>query len=389
MTGAVASARRLEVPEMPRARPAKGNVVPFPPGKLPGRTAARPTTFAALDLGTNSCRMLVAEPDGAGFRVVDAFSKSVRLGMDLERTGRLSRPAIQRTISALHTCADKIRALGVTEIDCVATEACRRARNGQEFLEEVRKETGLTLRIIRPAEEARLAVISCASLVEPDSRQVLIVDIGGGSTELVWIDLADVPAAQRHQAILSIRPTGKGDRPEPAVSGARIVDWISVPMGVATLHERYRDVADDTARFALMSWFFEENILEFGPYKETATEKVLDGLQIIGTSGTVTTVGAAHLGLQRYDRSKVDGLKMRSSEVDAVVTQFLELGPDGRRRHPGIGRDRTRLIMAGAAILQTLIRIWPTDSIRVADRGLREGMLYSMMSTAGLLQEAP
>ena len=366
--------------------PRDRTVVPFsgPTGR--GRP---PRTFAALDLGTNSCRMPIAEPAGSGFRVVDAFSKSVRLGMDLERTGRLSRPAIARTISALKTCAEKIGNLGVTETDCVATEACRRASNGNAFLDQVRNETGLALRIIRPAEEARLAVVSCASLVEPDSRQVLIVDIGGGSTELVWIDLTEVAPADRSNAILSIRPTGKSGGAETGDLGARVMDWISVPMGVATLHERYRDVDDDTARFALMSWFFEENILEFGPYKETDPAKVLDGLQIIGTSGTVTTVGAAHLGLQRYDRSKVDGLRMRSDEVDAVVSQFLELGPEGRRNHPGIGRDRTRLIMAGAAILQTLIRIWPTDCIRVADRGLREGMLYSMMSDAGLLQKAP
>ena len=372
---------------MKSTNPDDANVVSFPEDVASRSGHGR--MFAALDLGTNSCRMLIAEPQLGSFRVVDAFSKSVRLGMDLERTGRLSRPAIQRTLAALATCAEKIRALGVTEIDCVATEACRRARNGTEFLQRVRSETGLSLRIIRPAEEARLAVISCASLVEPDSRQVLIVDIGGGSTELVWIDLSEVPAAQRATAILAIHPSGKGGAAKAAPTGARVVDWISVPMGVATLHERYRDVTDDMARFALMSWFFEENILEFGPYQETDAEKVLDGLQIIGTSGTVTTVGAAHLGLQRYDRSKVDGLKMRSSEVDAVVSQFLELGPEGRRNHPGIGRDRTRLIMAGAAILQTLIRIWPTDCIRVADRGLREGMLYSMMSDAGLLQEAP
>ena len=368
----------------------KGKVIPLPerPGVRDGRHASPNRLFAALDLGTNSCRMLIAEPDGHQFRVVDAFSKSVRLGMDLERSGQLSRPAIARTIAALRTCAEKISALGVKELDCVATEACRRAANGTAFLKQVKGETGLNLRIIRPAEEARLAVISCASLVEPDSRNVLIVDIGGGSTELVWIDVSDVPPHLRSSAILKIRPSAK---PEPAkeAGGARVVDWISVPMGVATLHERFRDVEDDTARFALMSWFFEENIEEFGPYKELDPESLLDGLQLIGTSGTVTTVGAAHLGLQRYDRSKVDGLKMRSDEVDAVVSQFLELGPEGRRNHPGIGRDRTRLIMAGAAILQTLIRIWPTDQIRVADRGLREGMLYSMMLQAGVLEAAP
>lgn len=376
---------------MPVSGDGNKGVLPFPAARPTNRSAPAPrgdSLFAALDLGTNSCRMLIAEPDGDQFRVVDAFSKSVRLGMDLERTGNLSRPAIQRTIGALRTCAEKMAHFKVLHRKLVATEACRRAANGPAFLAQVKRETGLTLDVIRPSEEARLAVISCASLVEPDSRQVLIVDIGGGSTELVWIDLADVEPAHRARAILKIRPSRQTVQPPEETDGARVVDWISVPMGVATLHERFRDVDDDTARFALMSWYFEEHMAAFGPYASADYDRFLDGLQVIGTSGTVTTVGAAHLGLQRYDRSKVDGLRMRSSEVDAVVSQFLELGPEGRRRHPGIGRDRTRLIMAGAAILQTLLRIWPTDCIRVGDRGLREGMLYSMMAEAGYLTEA-
>lgn len=355
-----------------------------------GRVGDTRRLFAALDLGTNSCRMLIAEPAGAQFKVVDAFSKSVRLGMDLERTGYLSRPAIERTISALRTCADKLSHFAVEDFKFVATEACRRAQNGAAFLDEVKQKTGLDLEVIRPSEEARLAVVSCASLVEPDSKQVLIVDIGGGSTELVWIDISEVAPENRAAEILNIRPARR-DQPAPPqlqVGKARVVDWISVPLGVATLHERYRDVIEDSARFALMSWLFEEHIAKFAPYNASDFPRLLNGFQVIGTSGTVTTVGAAHLGLQRYDRSKVDGLKMCSTEVDAVVEQFLRLGPEGRRNHPGIGRDRTRLIMAGAAILQTLLRIWPTDCIRVADRGLREGILYSMMSKAGALEEA-
>jgi exopolyphosphatase/guanosine-5'-triphosphate,3'-diphosphate pyrophosphatase len=329
--------------------------------------------------------MLIATPSADQFRVVDAYSKSVRLGIDLERTGSLSRRAINRTVSALQTCAEKLAAYGVVHTKFVATEACRRAENGIGFLEEVREQTGLELEIIRPSEEARLAVISCASLVGHDAEQALIVDIGGGSTELVWIDLEGVPPDARAAAIMRIRPTHKNKGAPVAQGEARVVDWISVPTGVATLYEKYRDVDDDTARFALMSWYFEEQIQDFKPYRDEAFFGDLEGFQVIGTSGTVTTVGAAHLGLQRYDRSKVDGMQMRSDEVDAVVSQFLQLGPEGRRTHPGIGRDRTRLIMAGAAIFQTLLRAWPTDCIRVADRGLREGLLYSMMSENGVL----
>ena len=166
--------------------------------------------------------------------------------------------------------------------------------------------------------------------------------------------------------------------------GARIVDFISVPLGVATLHERYADVADDSARFALMAWFFEEQIVGFKPYLQALSEGDPAGFQMIGTSGTVTTVGAAHLGLKRYDRRKVDGMHLTSKAIDGVIGRFLRLGPEGRRNDIGLGRDRSELIMSGAAILQTLLRIWPTESMRVADRGLREGMLFAMMSAKGV-----
>lgn len=353
-------------------------------GGVDGGRIASERLYAALDLGTNSCRMLIATPEGESFRVVDAYSKSVRLGIDLERSGALSRRAVNRTIAALQTCSEKLAAYDVGHMKLVATEACRRASNGSAFLDEVHRETGLTLEVIKTSEEARLAVISCASLVGQDAQQILIVDIGGGSTELVWIDLNDVPPHLRASEVMKIKPS-KSEQASARPGRARVVDWISVPTGVATLFEKFRDVQEDAARFALMSWYFEEQISAFGPYSDEAYLKEIDGFQVIGTSGTVTTVGAAHLGLQRYDRAKVDGMQMRADEVDAVVNQFLQLGPEGRRTHPGIGRDRTRLIMAGAAIFQTLLRVWPTDCVRVADRGLREGLLYSMMTETGAL----
>jgi exopolyphosphatase/guanosine-5'-triphosphate,3'-diphosphate pyrophosphatase len=207
---------------------------------------------------------------------------------------------------------------------------------------------------------------------------VLVFDIGGGSTELVWLDLSGIAPEKRAQAIVNLEMSGPCG-PE----AARIVDFISVPLGVATLHERYADVADDSARFALMSWFFEEQIAGFKPYLETLTREDAAGFQMIGTSGTVTTVGAAHLGLRRYDRRKVDGMHLTARAIEDVIGRFLRLGPLGRRNDIGLGRDRSELIMSGAAILQTLLRIWPTESMRVADRGLREGMLYAMMSARG------
>lgn len=364
---------------------------PVGAGALPALEAVEPPVaqtsgsaplYAALDLGTNSCRMLIARPQGAQFQVVDSFSKTVQLGQGLEVSGKLSRASMTRTMQALQICRKKIDQHGVTRMRLVATEACRRARNARDFLRYVRRETGLPLEIIEAEEEARLAVISCAPLVSKRTEQLLIVDIGGGSTELVWIDLASVPQADRRAAIMGL---SRGFRPENG-SAARVVDWISVPLGVATLKDQFQDVEDDAARFALMSWYFEEKLSDFSPYNASQPR---EGFQIIGTSGTVTTVAASHLGLRRYDRNKVDGLRMSSDQIDRVIRDYLALGPDGRRSDPRIGRDRHTLIMSGAAILQALMRIWPTDKLSVADRGLREGLLYAQMSADGTLDEAP
>ncbi|GGL79779.1 Ppx/GppA phosphatase family protein [Wenxinia marina] len=342
------------------------------------------TLYAALDLGTNSCRMLIAQPKGSQFHVVDSFSKSVQLGYGLETTGRLSRSSMQRTLNALRICRQKIARHKVTRMRLVATEACRRAKNGKAFLAQVQRETGLDLEIIEPEEEARLAVISCAPLVSTRTEQLLVVDIGGGSTELVWIDLTKVPQRERPRAIMRLHAGFRAD-PGP-FQAAKVVDWISVPLGVATLRDQFADVENDAARFALMSWFFEENLSAFAP---SALEQAREGFQIIGTSGTVTTVAASHLGLKRYDRTKVDGLRMTSDQIDAVIRDYLTLGPEGRRNDPRIGKDRQALIMSGSAILQTLMRLWPTDRLSVADRGLREGLLYAQMNADGALEDVP
>lgn len=372
-------------------RPRGGDAAPLPvesdtdfrevelsPPLIPGQGPL----YAALDLGTNSCRMLIAQPRGSQFTVVDSFSKTVQLGVGLEASGRLSRGSMGRTIAALRICQKKLERHGIVRMRLVATEACRRARNARDFIRQVRRESGLQLEIISPEEEARLAVISCAPLVSATTEQLLIVDIGGGSTELVWIDLSTVPPEGRARAIMGLH-TGFSAQ---EAGGARVVDWISVPLGVATLRDQFGDVEDDGARFALMSWHFEEQLASFSPYN---SQQKREGFQIIGTSGTVTTVAASYLGLRRYDRTKVDGLQMTSDQIDFVIRDYLSLGPEGRRTDPRIGRDRHALIMSGAAILQALMRVWPTDRLSVADRGLREGLLYSQMTADGVLTEGP
>jgi exopolyphosphatase / guanosine-5'-triphosphate,3'-diphosphate pyrophosphatase len=376
-------------PERPReadAIPQNGVALTSAPRAVEPSASSHPESgalYAALDLGTNSCRMLIAQPQGSQFQVVDSFSKTVQLGIGLEASGRLSRASMGRTVQALRICQKKIEKHGVSRMRLVATEACRRARNAKDFIRQVRRETGLQLEIIAPEEEARLAVISCAPLVSQKTEQLLVVDIGGGSTELVWIDLSAVAPEDRPRAIMRLHAgfDAQGDG-----AAARVVDWISVPLGVATLKDQFFDVEDDAARFALMSWFFEENLSSFSPYN---AENPREGFQIIGTSGTVTTVAASFLNLRRYDRTKVDGLQMTSDQIDFVIREYLTLGPEGRRTDPRIGRDRHALIMSGAAILQALMRIWPTDRLSVADRGLREGLLYAQMSADGVLEDGP
>ncbi|MGB5869540.1 MAG: Ppx/GppA phosphatase family protein [Albidovulum sp.] len=365
-------------------RPGGASVFPISVEPLGAAKPDPAQLYAALDLGTNSCRMLIAQPKGSQFHVVDSFSKVVQLGHGLEASGRLNRSSMMRTVQALHICRKKIEQHGVKRMRLVATEACRRAVNAQEFLRMVVRETELPLEIIEPEEEARLAVISCAPLVSTKTEQLLVVDIGGGSTELVWIDLSSVPRLDRPRAIMRLH--AGFHPPESPFPAAKVVDWISVPLGVATLKDQFSDVDDDAARFALMSWQFEEKLLDFSPYNASQTR---EGFQIIGTSGTVTTVAASHLGLRRYDRTKVDGLRMTTDQIDRVIRDYLSLGPEGRRTDPRIGRDRHSLIMSGAAILQALMRVWPTDRLSVADRGLREGLLYAQMSADGVLDDGP
>ena len=364
-------------------RPRSAGAVPKAVESTVGPKAQVQPLYAALDLGTNSCRMLIAQPDGAHFRIVDSFSKTVQLGIGLEETGRLSRTSMNRTLQALRICSQKLKQNRVKKMRLVATEACRRADNGATLIRQIRRETGLKLEIIRAEEEAQLAVLSCAPLVTNDTDQLLVVDIGGGSTELVWMDLVDVLPRMRSRAIMHMHKGFRsGERPNKY--GAKVVDWISVPLGVATLRDLFNDVDDDAGRFALMSLMFEEKLEKFIPYERFYK---MEHFQIIGTSGTVTTVAASHLGLRRYDRNKVDGLSMSSIEIDKVIRDYLRMGAIGRQNDPCIGKDRQALIMSGAAILQALLRSWPTHKLSVADRGLREGLLYAQMSADGVLRE--
>lgn len=313
--------------------------------------------FGALDLGTNNCRLLIARPTQAGFRVIDAFSRIVRLGEGLHRTGRLSDVAMTRAVEALKVCAAKLDRRNASRFRCVATEACRQAENGQEFLHRVETEAGLKLEIITGQEEARLALAGCSPLLDYDHRNALIFDIGGGSTELIW---------------LALDPNRE----------ARALGWVSVPTGVVTLAERWHDrgplseTYDDMVEevMGLLQPFEAQHHLR--PAIDQGT------VQMLGTSGTVTTIAGVLLDLPRYERAAVDGRWITFPDVLSVSRDLAEMPVAERARHPCIGADRADLVVAGCAILEAIYRVWPAPHLRVADRGVREGLLMGLMQQA-------
>ena len=314
-------------------------------------------TYGAVDLGTNNCRLLIARPTDDGFTIIDAFSRIVRLGEGLGASGKLSQDAMDRSVSALAVCADKLRRRHVSIARSVATEACRRAVNGREFIERVRNETGIALEIIPPQEEARLAVLGCHKLLEPGDGPALIFDIGGGSTELVLV--------------------------EPGDESPRIVAWWSAPWGVVSLTESEgRAAIDGDDRLAAYARMKARATDSFSRFAEMLPSDE-PGIRLLGTSGTVTTLASVHLALPSYDRRAVDGLHVPIGDMRRISTMIAELDFGGRSNLPCIGAERADLVVAGCAILEAIIDIWPAENLGVADRGIREGILRSLMARDG------
>lgn len=340
-----------------------------PPGARDPRELV--PAYGALDLGTNNCRLLVARPSRRGMVVVDAFSRIIRLGEGVSRTGRLSEPAMSRTIDALRVCQVKLQRARVERARLVATEACRIAENGLEFLDRVRAETGLDIELLTPEAEARLAVAGCAALLDGRTDLTLVFDIGGGSSELIWLDLSRRPAPWRRTM---------ADRLE---AQRCITAWTSLPVGVVTLAERFGGRHVTGEDFEAMVGHVLAMLTPFEARFGLRARMANRPAHLLGTSGTVTTVAGIHLGLKRYDRSRVDGCWMRTDEARAVTARLLACTYEERMAEPCIGRDRADLVLAGCAILEAILRLWPCETLRVADRGLREGILASLMAEDG------
>jgi exopolyphosphatase / guanosine-5'-triphosphate,3'-diphosphate pyrophosphatase len=335
-----------------------------------------PPAYAALDLGTNNCRLLVARPSRRGFKVVDAFSRIIRLGEGVTASGRLNDAAMTRTLQALQICAAKIRRHKVARSRLVATEACRIASNGGEFLTRVKRELGLDLEILSREDEARLAVSGCASLIDQSADLALVFDIGGGSSELIWLDLA---RWRREQATRDTRPGRRTLADRVDVQDA-ILGWTSLPVGVVTLAERNHGRFIGATEFEDMVAHVQSLVAPFEATTQVAPMLASRNVHMLGTSGTVTTVAGVHLGLQRYDRSRVDGCWITTGDARRVTDNLIRSTHAERVAEPCIGNERADLVLAGCAILEALIRIWPCERLRVADRGLREGILTTLMN---------
>ncbi|MCZ4271002.1 Ppx/GppA phosphatase family protein [Maritalea porphyrae] len=326
------------------------------------QTHQRPELYGALDLGTNNCRLLLARPTASGFKVVDGFSRIVRLGEGLTSTGRLSDDAMDRTIEALQACKVKIENQNVTKFRLIATEACRSADNAESFLARIESETGIVLEVVDRQTEAQLAVTGCADLVEPGVAGSIIFDIGGGSSELAWLDF-------------------RGGRPKsPGKMASSIRSWQSLPVGVVSIAEKFDGVNVTPESFEEMVAYVASHLKKFRGREKLKQTLAEHPMHLVGTSGTVTTLAGLHLGLDRYDRSKVDGLWMRSEQVEDTMRVLINMDYERRKANPCIGRDRADLVLPGCAIFEAIRREWPCDRIRVADRGLREGILISLMS---------
>jgi exopolyphosphatase / guanosine-5'-triphosphate,3'-diphosphate pyrophosphatase len=321
-----------------------------------GRTASAGPTYAALDLGTNNCRLLVARPTADSFRVIDAFSRIIRLGEGVSQSGRISEAAIERAVEALAICRDKMRNRGVTRARLIATEACRAAVNGQDFRARIAQEVGLELEVIGRETEATLAATGCTPLMDPHADGVVLFDIGGGSSELVRLEKS--------------APCRRGPPPP------KIKAWASLPVGVVTLAERHGGHCVTPEVYAAM---IAEVAALVGRFVAEHGGIGPGHVHLLGTSGTVTTIAGVHLDLPRYERRRVDGCWMANDEATRVINRLLAMSYEDRVANPCIGAQRADLVLAGCAILDAIRAAFPCRRLRVADRGLREGMLVEMM----------
>ncbi|GAO00475.1 exopolyphosphatase [Komagataeibacter xylinus NBRC 13693] len=333
-----------------------GDILPL--ASATNRRTFRAPLYAAIDLGTHNCRLLVARAGEQGLRVIDSFSRAVRLGEGLHHSGQLAEAAMERTIGVLRTCVARMGLYDLHSHRAIATEACRRAGNGMDFIARVLHETGLNISVISAREEAELALAACNSLLQTHHHAAgrgLLFDIGGGSTEIAWARID--------------RGAGCHD-----LSG-----YISLPAGIMTVGERYgTDIFTDHGYRAVVGEI-SDMLRGFDDVHCITREIARGNVMLLGTSGTITTLASLAQGQDRYERAGIDGSTLSVSHALGLIANLRRSGMAGLTRHPLIGADRARYILPGCAIFEAIATTWPMPDVTVADRGLRDGLLLRMI----------
>lgn len=333
--------------------------------------------FGALDLGTNNCRLLIASREKSSktsaneLKIIDSFSRIVRLGDSISKTGKLSTDAMDRTITALAICQKKMHKHKLNASRLVATEACRRALNTLEFIKRVKNELGLTIEVINNEEEAKLAVIGCSSLIREEAQKAIVFDIGGGSTEVIWVDVAQLMQKKQSKALNYANLEGV------------IIDWISIDSGVMNLTEQFGGTSFVDVTYQDMVNYIHDKLSLFSEKKQISQAISAEQVQMLSTSGTLTTLAALQMGLPKYDRNKVDGVSMQLAKIESTIKNIKAMRPSERFHHGCIGPERADFILTGCAVFEAISKLWPVSDITIADRGVREGIIISLMLKNG------
>ena len=332
--------------------------------------------IAAIDLGTNSCRLLVARVNVAGIRtnyfrsrpkpvawkVIDSFAKVVRLGEGMYSHDELSHDAIERTMEALSICRKKLDKYNMHSMRAVATEACRRATNKEVLVNRAREELGLNLEVICAEEEARLALKGCSAILDSRIPYGIVFDIGGGSTEVILVRLK------------------RENKRSPGYAVPfDVIDSISIPYGVVTTTEAV-DLADNQEYVHKMLHEKITDMLSEFVSKNKIIELIKNNeIQVAGSSGTVTTLAAYHLGLAQYERRLVDGMTISYEDLHIVIEKIFAMDKQGSLEESTVGFGRADYVLTGSVILKALCEVIPAKTMRIADRGVREGILIDLM----------
>ncbi len=300
-------------------------------------------TFASIDIGTNTISLLIAEINEAGdFNNIQSENRITRLGAGFAQNNTLSGPAIERALATLIAMRALLEKEKIDRFVVTGTSAVRKAKNRKDFLESVKQKTGFEITVISGEEEARCTLLGISLLFQDRNKTTVVIDIGGGSTELIADDWAGPP-------FLS-----------------------STPLGAVTLSEGYLLSDPPTAR--------EMKSLENVIAAELAKieHPMPSACRFVGTAGTLTTLAAIDQKMTRYDPDRINGYRLSYSGIEGIVNELARLPIQKRQSVPGLEKGREDLIVSGGLILLSVMKRFGYHQVLVSDYGLREGLLIDL-----------